>query len=133
MRQPAQGMGIIAFSALAQGLLTYRYFKGVPEDSRASRTGSFDKRYLNDEVLGRIRALNEIAEGRGQTLAQLALASVLRDERMTSTLIGASSLEQLETNLGALRGLESSEEELARIDQFAVDANVNRWVKSSSN
>lgn len=126
-----QGLGIIAFSALAQGLLTDRYLNGIPEGSRAARAGSFDKKHLNDEVLGRVRALAEIAAQRGQSLAQLALAWVLRDERVTSTLVGASSVEQLDANLGALRGLEFSDEELARIDQFAVEAEVNRWAKSS--
>ena len=109
----------IAFSPLAQGLLTDRYLKGIPEDSRASRNDSLARDRLDSETLGRIRALNEIAERRGQSLAQLALAWVLRDERVTSALIGASSVEQLETNVAALDGLEISADELAAIDELA--------------
>ena len=127
-----EGMGIIAFSPLAQGLLTDRYLDGIPEGSRGARGGSFNRDRLTDEVLGRVRALNEIAEQRGQSLAQMALAWILRDERVTSTLVGASSVEQLRANLGALSNLEFSDAELARIEAFAVEAGVNRWAKSSA-
>lgn len=127
-----EGMGIIAFSALAQGLLTDRYLDGVPSDSRAARGGSFDRSVLNEDVLGRVRALNQIAADRGQTLAQMALAWTLRDERITSTLIGASSVKQLQGNLGALSNLSFSDAELARIDQYAVESGVNRWARSSN-
>ncbi len=127
----AQGMGVIAFSALAQGLLTDRYLDGVPDGSRAARGGSFDRRVLRDDLLGRVRALNVIAAERGQSLAQLALAWVLRDQRVTSTLIGASSVEQLQANLGALSNLDFSDEELARIDEHAGEAGVDRWATSS--
>lgn len=126
-----QGMGVIAFSALAQGLLTDRYLDGVPAGSRASRPGSFDKDLLNDEVLQRIGSLNQIAADRGQSLAQLALAWVLRDQRMTSTLIGASSVQQLEANLATLKKLDFSDDELQLIDQYATEQPVNRWAKSS--
>ena len=112
------GLGVIVFSPLAQGLLTDRYLKGIPEDSRASRNDSLGRDRLDNETLGRIRALNELAEGRGQSLAQLALAWVLRDERVTSALIGASSVEQLETNISVLERLELSSEELAAIDEI---------------
>lgn len=127
-----QGMGVIAFSALAQGLLTGRYLNGVPADSRAARGGSFPAELITDEVLERVRALNEIAAGRGQSLAQLAIAWVLRDERVTSALIGASSVQQLHSSLGALQGLSFSPEELAVIDQYAVEAGINRWQRSSN-
>ncbi len=126
-----QGMGIIAFSALAQGMLTDRYLNGVPADSRAARGGSLPTDYLNDETVSRLRSLNAIAEQRGQSLAQLAIAWVLRDERITSALIGASSVKQLQTSLGALQNLSFSQDELADIDRFAIDAGVNRWAKSS--
>ncbi len=112
------GLGVIAFSPLAQGLLTDRYLHGIPEDSRASRNDSLGRDRLDSETLGRIRALNELAERRGQSLAQLALAWVLRDERVTSALIGASSVEQLESNIAALDRLELSPEELAAIDEI---------------
>lgn len=124
------GLGIIAFTALAQGLLTDRYLNGIPEDSRMARPGSLSKSQLTAETFSHIKALNEIAESRGQKLAQMALAWVLRDERVTSTLIGASSVEQLETNLGALDNLDFSDDELAAIDEHAVDAGVNLWAKS---
>ena len=127
-----EGMGIIAFSPLAQGLLTDRYLDGIPEGSRGARGGSLNRDRLTDDVLGRVRALNEIAEQRGQSLAQMALAWILRDERVTSTLVGASSVEQLRANLGALSNLEFSDAELARIEAFAVEAGVNRWAKSSA-
>jgi L-glyceraldehyde 3-phosphate reductase len=125
-----QGMGCIVFSALAQGLLTDRYLDGVPEDSRAARADS-TLTGLDDDVLRRVRALNEIAVGRGQKLAQLALQWALRDPRVTSAVIGASSVEQLDTNLDALDGPPLSEEELASIDQYAVESGINLWAKST--
>ncbi len=127
-----QGMGCIAFTALAQGVLTDRYLAGIPEGSRASRPGSLDRSQLSDETLRRVRALNDIAAERGQRLAQMALAWVLRDERMTSTLIGASSVEQLDVNLDALADLDFTDEELRRIDANAVDAGVNLWAEQTA-
>ncbi|MGB3954065.1 MAG: L-glyceraldehyde 3-phosphate reductase [Brooklawnia sp.] len=127
-----EGLGIIAFSALAQGLLTDRYLEGIPEGSRGARGGTLNVDALTGEVLARVRALNEIAGERSQSLAQMALAWVLRDERVTSTLVGASSVEQLRGNLAALSNLSFSDEEIARIDEFAVEAGVNRWAKSSA-
>jgi L-glyceraldehyde 3-phosphate reductase len=115
------GLGGIAFSALAQGLLTGKYLNGVPEGSRASHPGSFNSGWLNDDLLNRVRGLNKIAESRGQSLAQLALAWVVRDPRMTSTLIGARSVEQLNDNLGALQNLDFSDDELRQIDAFAAE------------
>jgi L-glyceraldehyde 3-phosphate reductase len=125
------GAGCIVFSPLAQGLLTDRYLHGIPDDSRGARHGSLLPEYLSEENLARVRALNEIAAGRGQTLAQLAIAWALRDERVTSALIGASSVDQLEANLGALRNLHLSDDELAEIDRYAVDAGINLWEPSS--
>jgi L-glyceraldehyde 3-phosphate reductase len=127
-----QGVGCIVFSPLAQGMLTDRYLGGIPEDSRAARGGSLSTDMLSEENLASIRALNEIAKGRGQTLAQLALAWTLRDPRITSTLIGASSVAQLEDNIGALQRLDFSDDELAEIDGHAVDAGINIWERSSS-
>ena len=126
------GVGCIGFSPLAQGMLTDRYLHGVPEGSRASQDGSLSPNLLTDAAMEKIRALNEIARGRGQTLAQLALAWTLRDPRMTSTLIGASSIEQLEQNLGALDNLDFTEDELAEIDRHATDADINLWAESSA-
>ena len=126
-----EGMGIIAFTALAQGLLTDRYLDGIPADSRMAREGTLSKSQLTDEVLERLRALNEIAKGRGQSLAQLALAWALRDERMTSLVIGASSVEQLEANLGTLENMDFSDEELAEIDKYAEESKINLWAKST--
>jgi L-glyceraldehyde 3-phosphate reductase len=126
-------IGVIGFTALAQGLLTSRYLDGVPEDSRAARGETFDTSWLNDEMIARLRALNEIATRRGQTLAQLALAWALRDERMTSLVIGASSVEQLEQNVAALDNLSFSAGELAEIDRHAsADAGVDLWQKARS-
>jgi L-glyceraldehyde 3-phosphate reductase len=125
-----QGMGCIVFSALAQGLLTDRYLDGVPEDSRAARDDS-TLTGLDDETLARVRSLNAIAEGRGQKLAQLALQWVLRDDRVTSAVIGASSVEQLDTNLDALAAPPLTQAELAEIDRFAVDSGVNLWAKQT--
>ena len=127
-----EGAGCIVFSPLAQGMLTDKYLDGIPDDSRAARDGSLSPELLNDEVLERIRALNEIAVQRGQSLAQLALAWTLRDPRVTSTLVGASSVEQLEANVAALDRLGLSPEELAEIDRHAVDSGVNIWAQSSN-
>jgi L-glyceraldehyde 3-phosphate reductase len=126
----AQGMGCIVFTALAQGLLTDRYLDGVPADSRAARDDSTITG-LDDTVLARVRALHDIAEGRGQSLAQLALQWVLRDRRVTSAVIGASSVEQLEANLDALEGPPLTDTELAAIDEHAVDSGINLWAKSA--
>jgi L-glyceraldehyde 3-phosphate reductase len=123
-----QGIGCIAFSPLAQGLLTDRYLDGVPEDSRAARSDTtIAQGHLDDATLAHVRALDEIAGERGQKLAQLALQWALRDPRVTSLVIGASSVEQLDTNLDALQGPPLSDEELARIDQDAVEAGINLW------
>src|SRR3954467_8596511 len=127
----AQGMGCIVFSPLAQGLLTDRYLNGVPADSRAARGGSLEAAHLEENVLRHVRALNEIAQGRGQKLAQMALAWALRDPRVTSAVIGASSVEQLDINLDALDFPALTEDELAEIDQHAVDSGVNLWAKSA--
>ncbi|MDX6472942.1 MAG: L-glyceraldehyde 3-phosphate reductase [Gaiellaceae bacterium] len=126
------GAGCIVFSPLAQGMLTDKYLNGIPEESRAARDGSLSPELLSDEALARIRSLDEIAQGRGQSLAQMALAWTLRDPRVTSTLIGASSVEQLEANVGALERLDFSPEELAEIDRYAVDSGINLWAASSS-
>lgn len=125
------GMGIIAFSPLAQGMLTDRYLGGIPADSRAAQDGFLKKDFISDENMTRVRALNEIAARRGQALAQMAIAWVLRDPRVTSALIGASSVKQLETNVAALDNLDFSDEELRDIDQHAVDAGINIWDQSS--
>lgn len=121
------GVGCIAFSALAQGLLSDKYLKGVPENSRASIPGSFDKSFLNEENLNRVRALNEIARSRGQSLAQMAIAWVLRDPRVTSALIGARNVQQLDNSLDAVNHLQFSEAELQKIDQYAQDAGIDSW------
>jgi L-glyceraldehyde 3-phosphate reductase len=126
------GAGCIVFSPLAQGLLTDRYLDGIPEDSRAARGGSFSRSMLTEENLERARALNEIAQRRGQSLAQLALAWTLRDPRVTSTLIGASSLEQLEDNVAALDRLDFTPDELSEIEQFAQEGDLNLWAPSSN-
>jgi L-glyceraldehyde 3-phosphate reductase len=127
----ADGIGCIVFSPLAQGLLTDKYLDGIPEGSRAAGEGSFSRELLTEETLAKVRALNEIAAGRGQSLAQLALAWTLRDERITSALVGASSVEQLEANLAALDRLELSADELAEIDKFATESDLNIWAQSS--
>jgi L-glyceraldehyde 3-phosphate reductase len=127
----AQGMGCIVFTPLAQGVLTDRYLDGVPADSRAARQGS-TVAGLDDDVLDRVRALNAIAERRGQKLAQLALQWVLRDPRVTSAVIGASSVEQLDTNLDALSAPPLTDDELAEIDRYAVDSGVNLWAKQTA-
>jgi L-glyceraldehyde 3-phosphate reductase len=125
------GAGCIVFSPLAQGMLTDKYLNGIPEESRAARNGSLSPELLSDEALARIRSLNEIAQRRGQSLAQMALAWTLRDPRVTSTLIGASSVEQLEANVGALERLDFSADELSEIDAHAVDSDINLWAASS--
>jgi L-glyceraldehyde 3-phosphate reductase len=121
------GAGVIGFTALAQGLLTGRYLDGVPEGSRATQGKSFDEGWLSDQMVDRLRALNTIAGRRGQTLAQLALAWALRDERVTSLVIGASSVAQLEQNVAALDNLTFTADELAEIDKHATDAGVDLW------
>jgi len=127
------GMGCIAFTPLAQGVLTDKYLAGVPAEARINRPGgaSLSRDHLRDDNLARVRALNEIAKARGQSLAQMAIAWVLRDPRVTSALIGASRPEQITENLGALAKLEFSPEELAAIDAHAVEGDVNLWKKSS--
>jgi L-glyceraldehyde 3-phosphate reductase len=125
------GVGCIGFSPLAQGMLTDKYLHGIPEGSRASRDGSLSPKLITDTAIEKIRALNEIAERRGQTLAQMALAWTLRDPRMTSTLVGASSVEQLESNVAASEKLDFTDEELAEIDRYATDADINIWARSS--
>ncbi|HEX4746710.1 MAG TPA: L-glyceraldehyde 3-phosphate reductase [Gaiellaceae bacterium] len=126
------GVGCIAFSPLAQGMLTDKYLDGIPEGSRASWPSSLSPTLLTDAALERIRALSDIAAGRGQSLAQMALAWVLRDERVTSALIGASSVAQLEVNVGALDRLGFTEDELAEIDRHATDSAINIWSASSA-
>jgi L-glyceraldehyde 3-phosphate reductase len=127
------GIGCIVFSPLAQGMLTGRYLDGIPAGSRAATPGSaLSPDLLTDDAMAKIRALNEIAGARGQSLAQMAIAWVLRDDRVTSALIGASSVEQLENSLGALERLEFSEEELSEIDGYATDAGLNLWAGSSA-
>jgi L-glyceraldehyde 3-phosphate reductase len=122
-----RGVGCIVFSPLAQGMLSDRYLHGIPEGSRATRRGSLSPDMLTEQALAKIRALNEIAQRRGQTLAQMALAWTLRDPRVTSTLPGASSLEQLEANVRALDRLDFSEAELAEIDRYATESDINLW------
>src|SRR3954469_24805709 len=126
-----EGVGIIAFSPLGQGMLTDRYLEGIPADSRAAKDFYLKKDFINEENMARVRALNEIAGRRGQKLASMALAWVLRDPRVTSALIGASSVEQLETNVAALENLSFTDAELAEIDKHAVDAGINIWAQSS--
>ena len=126
-----EGVGCIVFSPLAQGMLTNRYLDGVPADSRVARGGYLSEHMLTDETLAHVRALNEMARERGQSLAQMAIAWTLRDPRVTSSLIGASSVAQLEDSLGALANLDFSDDELATIDRHAVDAGINIWKASS--
>ncbi len=125
------GVGCIGFSPLAQGMLTTRYLDGIPADSRASRDASLDPAWLTDSYRDSVRGLAKIAQARGQTLAQMAVAWTLRDDRMTTTLIGASSVEQLQETLAAVQNTAFSQEELAAIDQFAADAGINIWEDSS--
>jgi L-glyceraldehyde 3-phosphate reductase len=130
----AEGMGCIAFTALAQGLLTDKYLAGIPENARINRPGgaSLRREHLSEANLTKVRALNEIARRRGQSLAQMALAWVLRDPRMTSVVIGASSPQQIKDNVGALAKLSFSPEELAEIDRHAQEGGVNLWLKPST-
>ena len=125
------GVGCIAFSPLAQGLLTSRYLTGIPAGSRASRPGSISPDMMSDANIAHVRKLNELAAGRGQTLAQMAISWVLRDQRMTSALIGASSVAQLEENLKAVDGPPFTAQELRTIDDHAVEAGINLWATSS--
>jgi L-glyceraldehyde 3-phosphate reductase len=126
------GVGCIGFSPLAQGVLTDKYVDGIPEGSRASRPGTLSPDVITDETLAKVRALNEIAGRRGQTLAQMALAWTLRDPRMTSTLAGASSVRQLEDNVAALDNLDFTDEELADIDRYATESDLNLWAASTA-
>ncbi len=128
------GMGCIAFSALAQGLLTNKYLNGIPADARINKPGgdSFKSEHLSPQNLTQVRALNEMALARGQSLAQMAIAWVLRDKRMTSALIGASSSAQIVELAGALKQLSFSAEELAAIDQHAIEGDINLWQKPST-
>jgi len=128
----AEGAGCIVFSPLAQGLLTDKYLRGIPEGSRASRPGSFSADILSEETLAKVRALDEIATRRGQTLAQMAIAWTLRDPRVTSSLVGASSVAQLEANVAALDVLDFTSDELAEIDRYATESSVNLWAASSA-
>ena len=121
------GVGCIGFSPLAQGLLTSKYLNGVPQDSRAKAEGSFLKGFLSEDNLQRVRALNEIASGRGQTLAQMAIAWVLRDQRVTSALIGARNVQQLDDSLDAVKKLQFTEEELKEIDSHAQEGAIDLW------
>jgi L-glyceraldehyde 3-phosphate reductase len=127
-----EGIGCIGFSPLAQGMLTDRYLEGIPDGSRASRNDTLSPELITEETMAKIRALDELAARRGQTLAQMALAWTLRDPRMTSTLAGASSVEQLEANVGALEHLDFSADELAEIDRYATESDINLWAKSSA-
>jgi L-glyceraldehyde 3-phosphate reductase len=128
----AEGAGCIVFSPLAQGLLTDKYLHGVPSGSRASQPGSFSSEMLTEEVLSKVRALNQIAARRGQSLAQMAVAWTLRDPRVTSALVGASSVHQLEQNVAALDNLDFSEAELREIDRYATESGINLWATSSA-
>jgi len=126
-----EGVGCIAFSPLAQGLLTSKYLDGIPESSRIRTGEHFSEQLLSEDNLRRVRALNEIASPRGQSLAQLALAWVLRGPRVTSALLGVSSVEQLEDNVAALERLDFDSEELAEIDRYAQEGEINIWAPSS--
>ena len=127
-----EGVGCIVFSPLAQGLLTDRYLGGVPPDSRVATGGAMSQGMLSEENLTKVRALDSIAKRRQQALAQMALAWTLRDARVTSTLIGASSVDQLDQNVASLENLSFSDEELAEIDQYATDSGINLWERSSA-
>ncbi|MEI2775651.1 MAG: L-glyceraldehyde 3-phosphate reductase [Tetrasphaera sp.] len=126
------GVGCIAFSPLAQGMLTSKYLNGIPEGSRAAQDKSLDQSLLSEEALNHIAALDKIAKKRGQTLAQMAIAWVLRDPRVTSALVGASSVKQLEDSLAAVRQLDFTDTELAAINKHAVDSGINLWAASSA-
>ena len=127
-----EGVGCIVFSPLAQGLLTDRYLEGIPEGSRASRPGTMERDQLGEETLAKVRALNRLAGRRGQSLAQMAVAWTLRDPRVTSALLGASSVAQPEPNVAALDNLGFGAEELADIDRHATEAGINLWAESSN-
>ena len=127
----ADGVGCIAFSPLAQGVLTDKYLDGIPKGSRASRDGPLSPRALTEQTLSKVRALNEIAAERGQSLAQMALAWTLRDARVTSTVVGASSVAQLEANVGALDRLDFTHDDLDEIDRYATESDINIWAASS--
>ncbi|MEU9127993.1 L-glyceraldehyde 3-phosphate reductase [Kitasatospora sp. NPDC048540] len=127
----AEGAGCIGFAPLAQGILTDRYLSGIPADSRAAQGKSLDPGAITEETLHKLRALNDIAARRGQSLAQLALTWLLRDPRMTSALIGASSVAQLEANVAALQGPALGDDEIAEIDRYATDAGLNLWARST--
>jgi L-glyceraldehyde 3-phosphate reductase len=127
-----EGVGCIVFSPLAQGVLTDRYLGGIPEGSRASRPGTIDRDQLGEETLAKVRALHQLAGRRDQSLAQMAVAWTLRDPRVTSALLGASSVAQLEDNVAALGNLEFSSDELAEIDRHATEAGINLWAASSN-
>lgn len=127
-----EGIGVIAFSPLAQGMLTAKYLDGIPSDSRAAEDASLSKSFLTEDNLLRLRALNEIAAGRGQKLAQMSIAWVLRDPRVTTALIGASRWSQIEDSLGALDNLSFSDDELTEIDRYANEGGIDLWVTSSS-
>jgi L-glyceraldehyde 3-phosphate reductase len=125
-----EGIGCAAFSPLAQGMLSDRYLDGIPPGSRASKDDSLPRRFLTPETLGRIRGLADLARGRGQTLAQLAIAWVLKDERVTTAIFGASSPEQLQANIASVNGLSFSPDEVAAIDRLAADAGIDLWKES---
>jgi L-glyceraldehyde 3-phosphate reductase len=127
-----EGVGCIVFSPLAQGMLSDRYLDGIPEGSRASRDATLSPSLITGEALEKIRALNELARGRGQSLAQMAIAWTLRDPRVTSALAGASRVEQLEANVAALERLDFSDDELAEIDRHATESGINLWAASSA-
>jgi L-glyceraldehyde 3-phosphate reductase len=127
-----EGIGAIAFSPLAQGMLTAKYLDGIPEGSRAAEGRFLTQDMITPERLAHVRRLNEIAAERGQTLAQMAIAWTVRDERVTSALIGASSVEQLEENVAAIDDIEFTADELEAIDRDAVDAGINIWAQSSA-
>jgi L-glyceraldehyde 3-phosphate reductase len=126
-----EGVGCIAFSPLAQGMLTDKYLNGVPEDSRVRRGQAFSEDLVTPENVERVKSLNEIAAGRSQSLAQMAIAWTLRDARVTSALVGASSVSQLEQNVAAVENLDFDDAELAEIDRYAVDGSLNIWASSS--
>ena len=125
------GIGSIVFSPLSQGMLTNKYLKGIPEKSRAAQGKSLNPDFLSEQTLVNIRALNDIAQQRRQTLAQMAVAWVLRDPRVTTALVGASSIQQLDDCVGALDNRSFSDTELTEIDRYAMDANINIWAASS--
>jgi len=127
-----EGVGCIVFSPLAQGVLTGKYLNGIPEGSRASLDGSLSKSQLSDKTLAHVRALADVAAARGQSLAQMAISWVLRDQRVTSALVGASSVRQLEENLAAADNTTFTAEEITRIDDNAVEAGINIWAASSA-